>query len=91
MYTKFLTPFTCCIMYKYIWNVNLMWNSFGQLNTENNSTIADLTIFYLFYFFFLAAIIPEFQETLRKAQVVEGKNARFECEVIGTPRPEVSW
>ena len=39
-------------MYKYIWSVNLMLNSFGQLNTENNSTIADLTIFYLFYFFF---------------------------------------
>ena len=41
--------------------------------------------------FCLAAIIPEFQEGLKKAHVVEGRNARFECEVTGTPRPDVSW
>lgn len=44
-----------------------------------------------FFYLHLAAIIPEFEEGLRKAQVVEGRNARFECEVTGTPKPEVTW
>ncbi|XP_069132543.1 twitchin-like isoform X11 [Argopecten irradians] len=38
-----------------------------------------------------AAVLPEFVHPLRKSQCVAGKTARFEVEVTGTPKPEVSW
>ncbi|XP_052800015.1 twitchin-like isoform X4 [Mya arenaria] len=38
-----------------------------------------------------AAVVPEFTQGLRKAHAVEGKTARFECAVTGTPKPEISW
>ncbi|XP_071104533.1 twitchin-like isoform X3 [Haliotis cracherodii] len=38
-----------------------------------------------------AAVIPEFTSGLRKVQAVQGKSARFECEVSGTPKPDIQW
>ncbi|KAK3103159.1 hypothetical protein FSP39_016894 [Pinctada imbricata] len=38
-----------------------------------------------------AAVIPEFSVGMKKMTVEQGKNARFECEVTGTPKPEVQW
>jgi len=40
---------------------------------------------------FTAAVIPEIVQPLRKAHAVEGKSARFECEITGTPKPEITW
>ena len=34
---------------------------------------------------------PEFDTALRKVHAAEGRNARFECIVRGTPKPEISW
>ncbi|ESO91797.1 hypothetical protein LOTGIDRAFT_121777 [Lottia gigantea] len=38
-----------------------------------------------------AAVTPEFVSTLRMVQAVEGKTARFECDVKGSPKPEIQW
>ncbi|CAL1540886.1 unnamed protein product, partial [Lymnaea stagnalis] len=38
-----------------------------------------------------AADVPEFTSGLRKLQAVEGKSARFECEVSGNPKPDIQW
>ncbi|XP_021346443.1 twitchin-like isoform X8 [Mizuhopecten yessoensis] len=38
-----------------------------------------------------AAILPEFVTGLRKSQCVAGKTARFEVEITGTPKPDVTW
>ncbi|XP_059156398.1 twitchin-like isoform X4 [Physella acuta] len=38
-----------------------------------------------------AADIPEFTSGLRKVQAVEGKSARFECDVSGNPKPDIQW
>ncbi|XP_076471204.1 twitchin-like [Babylonia areolata] len=38
-----------------------------------------------------AAVVPEFHAGLRKIAAVEGKTARFECEVSGQPPPDVVW
>ncbi|KAL8579176.1 hypothetical protein ACOMHN_010760 [Nucella lapillus] len=38
-----------------------------------------------------AAVVPEFTQGLRKMAAVEGKTARFECEVSGQPKPDVQW
>jgi hypothetical protein len=40
---------------------------------------------YFLILFFSAAIIPEFTSGLRKCHAQQGKNAKFECEVSGTP------
>ena len=42
-------------------------------------------------FLFSAAVVPEFSIGIKKMQVEEGKSAKFECEVRGTPKPEVQW
>lgn len=39
----------------------------------------------------VAAISPEFGQTLRKVSAVEGRTAKFECSVTGTPKPDISW
>ena len=36
-------------------------------------------------------MVPEFVSGLRKAAAVEGKSARFECEVSGQPKPDIQW
>ena len=46
---------------------------------------------YFLILFFSAAIIPEFTSGLRKCHAQQGKNAKFECEVSGTPAPDVQW
>nr|KAG5709145.1 hypothetical protein BaRGS_028601 [Batillaria attramentaria] len=38
-----------------------------------------------------AAVVPEFTSGLRKVAAVEGKSARFECEVTGQPKPDIQW
>ncbi|XP_061166987.1 twitchin-like isoform X9 [Saccostrea echinata] len=38
-----------------------------------------------------AAVAPEIVEGLRDIQTVAGKNATFELEVSGNPKPEVQW
>uniref|UniRef100_A0A0B7BN15 Uncharacterized protein n=1 Tax=Arion vulgaris TaxID=1028688 RepID=A0A0B7BN15_9EUPU len=38
-----------------------------------------------------AAEIPEFTMGLRKVQAVQGKSARFECDVSGNPKPDIQW
>ncbi|KAL8565325.1 hypothetical protein ACOMHN_029021 [Nucella lapillus] len=38
-----------------------------------------------------AAVTPEFTTGLRKMAAVEGKTARFECEVSGQPPPDIQW
>ncbi|XP_055900297.1 twitchin-like isoform X6 [Biomphalaria glabrata] len=38
-----------------------------------------------------AAEVPEFTSGLRKIQAVEGRTARFECEVSGNPKPDIQW
>ncbi|KAH3877135.1 hypothetical protein DPMN_000992 [Dreissena polymorpha] len=40
---------------------------------------------------YAAAVVPEFTQPLRKVHAVEGKTARFECAVTGTPVPEIQW
>lgn len=39
----------------------------------------------------IAAVVPEFTSGLRKVAAVEGKTARFECEVSGQPKPDIQW
>lgn len=34
---------------------------------------------------------PEFKTKLKNCEIVEGQDARFDVEVIGTPEPEVEW
>ena len=35
--------------------------------------------------------MPEFLSGIRKQEVVQGRAAKFECDVIGTPAPEITW
>ena len=42
-------------------------------------------------FLLAAAVVPEFVSGLHKVAAVEGKSARFECEVSGQPKPDIQW
>ena len=42
-------------------------------------------------FLLAAAVVPEFASGLHKVAAVEGKSARFECEVSGQPKPDIQW
>lgn len=46
---------------------------------------------YKMIYFLVAAIAPEISQSLRDVQTVAGKNATFELEVTGNPKPEVQW
>lgn len=37
------------------------------------------------------AIAPKFVKKIANMEVPEGSQARFECKVLGSPRPEVKW
>ncbi|XP_064634017.1 twitchin-like isoform X9 [Lineus longissimus] len=38
-----------------------------------------------------AAKLPEFVSGLKKTTCNEGKNAKFECEILGEPKPTITW
>lgn len=39
----------------------------------------------------IPSIKPLFTRKLDALEVIEGRNARFDCRVSGTPPPKVSW
>uniref|UniRef100_A0A3Q3RE72 Ig-like domain-containing protein n=1 Tax=Monopterus albus TaxID=43700 RepID=A0A3Q3RE72_MONAL len=39
----------------------------------------------------IPSIDPLFTRTLDVLEVIEGRNARFDCKVSGTPSPKVTW
>ena len=41
--------------------------------------------------FFAAVVKPEIISPLKPCQAAEGKTAKFEIEVDGNPKPEVTW
>lgn len=45
----------------------------------------------ILYVSLTAATIPEFVSGLKKCHAQQGKSAKFECEVSGSPTPDIQW